>query len=141
MKIVFVALALAVCVPAWAQGDGPLPQDANRTGEKVEWILDELGYSEDGLTVRDSIKATDLILSALYEHAASAEDFEQTVAELKADAALRDERLLALANEPPPPSIDRDLALWIAAGLLALMIALGVQVFKLSVKVSALQST
>ena len=35
--------------------------------ERVQWLIDEIGYSEDGLTVRDSIAITDTVLAPLLD--------------------------------------------------------------------------
>ena len=53
--------AVLVSVPVLAQGEGEPPERMSLR-EKVDWIIQELGSSDDGLTIRESIQITDQML-------------------------------------------------------------------------------
>ena len=51
-------VAVVLCASAFGAGEGQLPREATLE-EQVEWLVEEIGTSEDGLTVRKSIELTD----------------------------------------------------------------------------------
>ena len=80
---------------AHGQGEGEPP---DRSRDRVDWLIKEVGVSEDGMTIRESIEATDAMLYAAIRQMATEEDV----------AALREEieRLTAAPNRPT----DEDIA-------------------------------
>ena len=92
-KIPAAMLLTVSCVVAHGQGEKPVRSDATYE-EKVDWLIEEVGTSEDGLTIRGSIDATDTILYTIIEQMATEED----VASLREEiTALRKE----IADDPP----------------------------------------
>lgn len=65
IKTTLALMAILLCASASGQGDGPVPGNATLE-EKVDWIVSELGHSQDGLTVRDSIGVTDLVVFGIF---------------------------------------------------------------------------
>lgn len=62
MKNVAAILTLAYATNTMADpGNGPMPPGMT-TDEQIDWIVQEIGHSEDGLTIRGSIEATDYVV-------------------------------------------------------------------------------
>lgn len=59
-------ILLACALSAFAQGEGP-PDEGLTQPEVIQWLVNEIGSSVDGLTVRESINATDEIMSLVIQ--------------------------------------------------------------------------
>ena len=58
IRNILILLSMGICLPLFAQGEGPPPNNLDLQG-KTEWLIHEVGHSEDGYTVRESIQLTD----------------------------------------------------------------------------------
>ena len=137
--------ALVVASVAAGQGQGPPPEDL-KWRQKIDWLIQEVGVSEDGMTIRESIEGTDSILAFVVSEAIPAEQLDEVARGLKEvkETAVDPEELKKLQNEIQTLQnqrsvlLDPDLLSLVLPMLLALLIAGVGAFFRLSVKVEAL---
>lgn len=133
VSLFVLVLALANSTTALGQGEGPIPNDL-RDREKIDWILREVGTTDDETTIRESIEGTDNLLLEVIRSMASDEDLAELRRQIENKKELSNEDIEKIISDT---HVSFNIFALTVGVLVAVLIAMGGVLFRLSVRLEA----
>ncbi|MDD9962638.1 MAG: hypothetical protein OXU70_11155 [Gammaproteobacteria bacterium] len=131
LKHLVAIVVLTTATVAFGAGEGGAPDNGLRSN--VRWLIDEVGTSDDGLTIRESIERTDAAVLMLIEVLG---DHPEQIEALKGDAEQLRSALAEINVPQPSPYVE-----FIHHAIVPVLVAFGGTLFWLAVRVTALSRT